>query len=523
MRILSNGLIGIGKSNPSGALNLIVGGNNAAGILTQDTTANGQNSLEIRLRNVNTSANYIVCTERTDVTNDSLAATTRFIVKQSGNVGIGLATPSSLLHVNGGLVATQMTGTTIYASSQHLGATADTVSAPSYSWEGDTNCGMFHADTDTIGFTTAGVERMRITTGGNLGIGITAPSALLHIGGGLVATQMTGTTIYASSQHLGATSDTATVPSYSWEGDTNCGMFHASTDTIGFTTNGSEKMRIATGGHVLIGTQTLITSSLPMLSVTTTSGNSYISIQGTSGSQKAIEFYDTTNSKQNWAIYNPGTSSDLRFYSANATSDKIFFSSNGNVGIGKSSSLYQLELSTDSAGKPTTSTWIISSDRRVKNNIVDADLDICYYNIVNVPLRRYGYNTKIKEYEEYKIGDINVVGFIADEFKQYFPKAVSVSTTRLTVPKDFYFEDMTGIIEETAYIQTTINDMIEDPDNKILVVPDFKGLNTSQIIPCLVGAFKKQVQVIQEQQQKINTLETQLSQIQEILARNNIV
>lgn len=42
-------------------------------------------------------------------------------------------------------------------------------------------------------------------------------------------------------------------------------------------------------------------------------------------------------------------------------------SSAGNVGIGTANPTYQLELSTDSAAKPCTSTWTIASDARLKD------------------------------------------------------------------------------------------------------------------------------------------------------------
>ena len=41
----------------------------------------------------------------------------------------------------------------------------------------------------------------------------------------------------------------------------------------------------------------------------------------------------------------------------------------GNVGIGTTSPTAQLELSTDSAKKPSTNAWTIASDARIKTNI----------------------------------------------------------------------------------------------------------------------------------------------------------
>ena len=45
--------------------------------------------------------------------------------------------------------------------------------APAYSFQSDTNNGMYYITDDTIGFSTAGSERLRITAGGAMGLGVT--------------------------------------------------------------------------------------------------------------------------------------------------------------------------------------------------------------------------------------------------------------------------------------------------------------------------------------------------------------
>lgn len=52
---------------------------------------------------------------------------------------------------------------------------------PTYSWSSDTDIGMFRATTNQLGFSTAGSERMRILNDGDVGIGVTAPLARLHV------------------------------------------------------------------------------------------------------------------------------------------------------------------------------------------------------------------------------------------------------------------------------------------------------------------------------------------------------
>jgi hypothetical protein len=50
------------------------------------------------------------------------------------------------------------------------------VSAPAFSTSGDTNTGIFFPAADTMAFTEGGVERMRITSAGDVGIGTSTPT-----------------------------------------------------------------------------------------------------------------------------------------------------------------------------------------------------------------------------------------------------------------------------------------------------------------------------------------------------------
>ncbi len=199
---------------------------------------------------------------------------------------------------------------------------------------------------------------------------------------------------------------------------------------------------------------------------------------------------------------------------AGGIADRVTIIPNGNVGIGTSSPAYQLQLSRDDAAKPTSNTWTISSDKRVKENIINADIDICKLVIDDIPLRRYGYNTAIKEFSDNNINDVNVLGFIAEEFERYFPKGVTRTVRRLTVPKNFMFEDMTNIEEESIYIESIIDGnviKIEDPNYKTIIIKDFQGLNSSQIIPTLVGAVKKQSILINDLVERIKRLESSVT------------
>ena len=60
---------------------------------------------------------------------------------------------------------------------QVFGLGNGTPNAPFYSWEADSDMGIFRASIDELGISTAGSERMRVTSNGNVGIGTSAPDA----------------------------------------------------------------------------------------------------------------------------------------------------------------------------------------------------------------------------------------------------------------------------------------------------------------------------------------------------------
>jgi hypothetical protein len=70
-------------------------------------------------------------------------------------------------------------------------------------------------------------------------------------------------------------------------------------------------------------------------------------------------------------------------------------------------------------------TWTQISDQRLKEQIVDADLDRCYNDIKAIPLRRFTYTSSF--FNTIALPDRNVLGFIAQEVKQVQPKAITIS------------------------------------------------------------------------------------------------
>ena len=61
--------------------------------------------------------------------------------------------------------------------------------APGIAFASDPNTGIFNPAADTLAVATAGSERLRITSAGNVGIGTSSPQALLDVTGGPVLTK----------------------------------------------------------------------------------------------------------------------------------------------------------------------------------------------------------------------------------------------------------------------------------------------------------------------------------------------
>jgi hypothetical protein len=146
-----------------------------------------------------------------------------------------------------------------------------------------------------------------------------------------------------------------------------------------------------------------------------------------------------------------------------------------NVGLGTSTPAYLLTLASDSAAKPSTNTWTVSSDQRLKENIEEADYDTCYNVIKNLPLKRYTW--KSDAYTTEQVKDRSRLGWIAQDVEAVFPKAIDI--VPFSGSGNFYIEDC-------------------------------KSLNADQIYAAMYGTVKKLIQENETLKSELQAIKTHL-------------
>lgn len=268
-----------------------------------------------------------------------------------GTGGLAGSTTTIIIGSTDGTSTTTVNGAVLFAST--IAAPLGSAAAPSYTFTGDTNTGMFSPGADTLAFSEGGVEAMRIDSAGNVGIGTNSPTL-----GKLVVSQ--------------ASSGTATLALES-QGSWNSSIAANSSGNLIFNNNAAtERMRITAAGNVGIGTSSPLYQATVLglgqdTAALTDAGNKggslYLQATGvTSGSGGALLFGTTFGNQTPFAaikgLVTDGTANtlgDLAISTRNAFTDtalteRMRITTAGNVGIGTSSPAARLQLAGTAVG-----------------------------------------------------------------------------------------------------------------------------------------------------------------------------
>jgi hypothetical protein len=296
---------------------------------------------------------------------DGVNAVNALVVSSSGNIGIGIATPENNLHIS------STTG------SLKVGSIGTTAGAPPF-------IEFVHAGNDAFRITggsdlrfltSAVTERMRITNGGNVGIGTSNPESVsnfntLQVDGTSGAMLRTGTSAYGGYVATIATADVMVISNvrnpingtFSNTGKAATAISLYSESANGYiifgtsatnNTGQTERMRITSGGNVGIGI-TNPESLLHVASNVASANNSLLYLYNSDFTSTTRTFVRVRNNISVGSTYSSyfGQGADGKTYIiANDTSrnDIVIKGDNGYVGIGTNNPQVLFEVSDSSS------------------------------------------------------------------------------------------------------------------------------------------------------------------------------
>ena len=243
MRIDSSGRLGIGTSSPNTKLDVRDG--SATGISSRSTSTQETDSNKgLKVRN----------NSDTDTFSVSYKGQGYF----AGKVGIGTTSPTTMLHVQQSAVTNAPSRSSVLylennanCEIQFVGNSSNDCQlrfgTSSNSFKGAIE---YELDNNNLEFFTNGSERMRITSSGKVGIGTGTPAGKVH------ATSAANTATFIAQGEV----DNPSYPAYGFSGQNadngsrGAGMYLPADGTLAFSTHGSERLRITSGGKVGVGT-----------------------------------------------------------------------------------------------------------------------------------------------------------------------------------------------------------------------------------------------------------------------------
>jgi hypothetical protein len=281
------------------------------------------------------------------------------------------------------------------------------------------------------------------------------------------------------SSPLTFSAGTVSLPSITFSGDTNTGVFSPTADTIGFTEGGTEAMRITSDGNALIGTTSLVNTDRVVISGAKTLN------AGIPRQQLTVVDSTALGADVGGAINFSGrfTANDFTVYGTisalkdDATSGnyggylqfKTRLNGNDNIERMKISSGGDLILIGSTAQKASGTSWSNPSDTRLKDNKQNYTKGL--NELLQINVKTWEWNGKAGTTE-----GTTGIGVIADEIETILPNTIDTYKAKLN-------EDDT---EET----------------------DVKRFDATEITWLLLNSVKEQQAIIEQLKARLTALES---------------
>lgn len=359
---------------------------------------------------------------------------------------------------------------------------------------------------------TNGIERMRISNSGKIGIGTTSPDARFNINvSSHVSLTNTDSFLLGSLESANIAFDNNEIQArYNNSGSTLYLNYWGGAIWLGnHNGNSTPAIYAATDGRVGVGSSNLtggyaltVNASSALSGINVTDPFNNYSIYCTkSGSGRNAYFANTSAGTSDATIFGSNSGYGEGVYGAGNNAAGVFGYSSSSIGVyGKSGSYYGIYAL---GGGGAYSAYIngdiyatgsyVGSDQTLKQNIHD------FSSAMNIIAQLHPKLYKYRQDGNYKLMNFpqgEHYGLIAQDVEKVLP----------------------GLIKETKF-ETKLADPNADIKNSETI--DFKAVNYTELIPVIIKGMQEQQQTIQNLENKNDQLQQQLNELKQMIIANS--